>query len=140
MGLSVDELPLKRSWFSFTTTRFSHSLLSAIRVIIPVLSGEAQMFTFSLSVIINIETNTNIKDFMAINKPVGRHTVLNSRTLLKLTNALRNNYNVTDSCKWAGISRNTFYRHMDNDMAFEARINYAIECRDKVSFNFDTIY
>lgn len=76
---------------------------------------------------------------MAINNPVGRPTVLNIRTLLRLTDALKNNYNVADSCKWAGISRNTYYRHLNNDMVFEARVNYAIECRNKVSFNFDTV-
>ncbi len=76
---------------------------------------------------------------MTYGRGVGRPTVLNIRTLLKLTEALRNNYNVTDSCKWAGISRNTYYRHMNDDMAFAARVNYAIDCRDKVSFDFGTI-
>ncbi len=76
---------------------------------------------------------------MLFNNPVGRPTVLNIRTLLKLTDALKNNYNVTDSCKWAGISRNTYYRHLNDDMAFAARVNYAMECRNKVSFNFGTI-
>jgi len=76
---------------------------------------------------------------MAISKPVGTPTVLKIRTLLRLTDALKNNYNITDSCKRAGISRNTYYRHLKNDMAFEARVDYAVECRNKVSFNFDTI-
>lgn len=76
---------------------------------------------------------------MTYDKGVGRPTVLNIRTLLKLTDALKNNYNVTDSCKWAGISRNTYYRHLNNDPAFAAKMNYAIECRNKVSFNFDTV-
>ena len=75
-----------------------------------------------------------------MNKAVGRPTVLNIRTLLKLTDALRNNYTVTDSCKWAGISTNTYYRHLNSDMAFAARVNYAIESRNKVLFNFDTIF
>lgn len=74
-----------------------------------------------------------------MNRPVGRPTVLNIRTLLKLTDALRNNYSVTDSCKWAGISTNTYYRHLNNDLAFAARVNHAIGCRNKVSFNFDIV-
>ncbi len=72
-------------------------------------------------------------------KAVGRPTKLNIRTVLRLTDALRNNYNVSDSCKWAGISTNTYYRHLNNDMAFAARVNYAIDQRDKVSFNFDIV-
>jgi len=76
---------------------------------------------------------------MAYKKSVGRPTKINIRTLLRLTDALRNNYNITDSCAWAGISTNTYYRHLHTDRAFEARVNYAIESRNKVSFNFDTI-
>lgn len=75
---------------------------------------------------------------MATNKAVGRPTKLNIRTLIKLADALQNNYNVTDACKWAGISRNTYYRHMNDNMAFAAKMNHAIESRNKVSFNFRT--
>lgn len=74
-----------------------------------------------------------------MNKAVGRPTKINIRTAIKLADALKNNYNVTDSCAWAGISRDTFYRHMNNDMAFAAKMTYAIECRNKVSFNFRTL-
>lgn len=77
---------------------------------------------------------------MIFNNPVGRPTKMTIRTMLKLTDALKNNYNVTDSCKWAGISRDTYYKHLNNDMAFAARVNYALECRNKVSFNFRTTY
>jgi len=76
---------------------------------------------------------------MPYKNDVGRPTKLNIRTMLKLTDALRNNYSVTDSCKWAGISTNTYYRHLNNDVVFAARVNYAIESRNKVSFNFDVV-
>lgn len=76
---------------------------------------------------------------MTYRRVLGRPTKLNIRTLLKLTDALRNNYNVTDSCKWAGISTNTYYRHLNNDMVFTARVNHAIESRNEVSFNFDIV-
>lgn len=77
---------------------------------------------------------------MVINTSVGRHTKLNIRTLVRLADALKNNYNVTDACAWAKISRDTFYRHMNNDPAFAAKMNYAIQSRNKVSFNFRTLY
>lgn len=76
---------------------------------------------------------------MIFTNNVGRPTVMTIRTMLKLTDALKNNYNVTDACKWAGISRDTYYRHLNNDIGFAARVNYAIECRDKVSFDFRTL-
>ena len=77
---------------------------------------------------------------MTMYKAVGRPTKLNIRTIIKLTDALQNNYCVTDACRWAGISRDTYYRHMNKDIVFAAKINYAIEYRNKVSFNFRTIY
>jgi hypothetical protein len=77
---------------------------------------------------------------MLFNNPVGRPTKMNIRTMVKLADALKNNYSVTDACKWAKISRVTYYRHMNNDPAFAAKMTYAMECRNKVSFNFVTTY
>lgn len=75
---------------------------------------------------------------MLFSNPVGRPTKMNIRTTVKLVDALKNNYNVTDACKWARVGRTTYYRHMNNNSAFAAKMNYAFECRDKVSFNFGT--
>lgn len=77
---------------------------------------------------------------MLFDNPVGRPTKINIRTMVKLADALQHNYNVTDACKWAGISRDTYYRHLIHNPIFAARMNYAIESRNKVSFNFRTIY
>ncbi len=59
-------------------------------------------------------------------------------TLIKLADALQHNYSVSDACKWAKISRDTYYRHMNEDPGFAAKMNYAKECRNKVSFDFRT--
>lgn len=77
---------------------------------------------------------------MVFSNPVGRPTKMNISTMVKLADALKNNYNVTDACKWARIGRTTYYRHMNDSVVFATRMNYAIECRDKVSFNFGTRY
>ncbi len=77
---------------------------------------------------------------MLFNNPVGRPTKMNITTMVKLADALKNNYNVTDACKWAKVGRTTYYRHMNNNVVFATKMNYAIECRDKVSFNFGTSY
>lgn len=77
---------------------------------------------------------------MLFNNPVGRPTKMNIRTMVKLADALKNNYSVTDACKWAKISRVTYYRHMNNDPAFAAKMTYAMGSRNKVSFNFVTTY
>lgn len=72
--------------------------------------------------------------------PVGRPTKMDIRTMVKLADALKNNYNVTDACKWAKVGRTTYYRHMNNNVVFATKMNYAIECRNEVSFNFGTSY
>ena len=74
------------------------------------------------------------------NNPVGRPTKMDIRTMVKLADALKNNYTVVDACKWARIGRTTYYRHMNNNVVFATKMNYAIECRDKVSVNFGTSY
>ena len=76
---------------------------------------------------------------MTYSKGVGRPTKINIRTMARLADALRNNYSVADACKWARIGRTTFYRHMNDNVVFATKMNYAIECRDKVSFNFGTL-
>lgn len=77
---------------------------------------------------------------MTYAKGVGRPTKMNISIMAKLADALKNNYTVGDACKWARIGRTTFYRHMNNNEVFATKMNYAIECRDKVSFNFGTSY
>ena len=77
---------------------------------------------------------------MTYGKAVGRPTKMNIRTMIKLADALRNNYSVADACKWAKVGRTTYYRHMNDNVVFATKMNYAIECRDKVSFNFGTLY
>ena len=76
---------------------------------------------------------------MVIGKAVGRPTKVNIRTMVRLADALKNNYSVTDACKWAGISRDTYYRHLNSNVVFSTKMNYAIECRNKVSFDFRTV-
>lgn len=76
---------------------------------------------------------------MTYTKSVGRPTKISIGTMLKLADALKNNYSVSDACKWAKVGRTTYYRHMNNNVVFATKMNHAIECRDKVSFNFGTL-
>lgn len=77
---------------------------------------------------------------MTYTKGVGRPTKISIGTMVKLADALKNNYSVSDACKWAKVGRTTYYRHMNNNVVFATKMNDAIECRDKVSFNFGTSY
>ncbi len=76
---------------------------------------------------------------MAIKNSVGRPTKMDIRTLVKSADALRNNYTVTMLVSGRKYQEDTYYCHMNDDMGFAAKMNYAVECRNKVSFNFRTI-
>lgn len=77
---------------------------------------------------------------MSIKNSVGRPMKIDVRTSARLADALRNNYNITDACKWARVGRTTYYRYMNNNPVFAAQMNHAIEGRNKVSFSFGTSY
>lgn len=71
---------------------------------------------------------------------VGRPKEMTIRKMERLAEALKNNYSVTDSCEWAGISKDTYYRYMRNNEIFSNKMKSAIELRNKVSFNFRTTF
>ena len=54
---------------------------------------------------------------------VGRPTEMTIRKMDRIADALKNNYSVTDSCEWAGISKDTYYRYMRNNVIFSNKMN-----------------
>lgn len=60
-----------------------------------------------------------------IKNNIGRPVIVNYRTLARLEEALENGANVTKACKYAGISRETFYRYVKNEDIFAERIRIA---------------
>ncbi len=44
-----------------------------------------------------------------IKKSVGRPPELTYKTMLKLADAIQHNSTITEACRYAGISRNTYY-------------------------------
>lgn len=76
---------------------------------------------------------------MTYKKDVGRPTKMTIRRMDRIADALRNNYSVTDSGAWAGISKDTYYRHMRNNEIFSNNMKSAIESRNKVSLDFRTM-
>ncbi|HEX8182602.1 MAG TPA: hypothetical protein VF575_03290 [Candidatus Saccharimonadales bacterium] len=76
---------------------------------------------------------------MTAKKAVGRPPKVNLKIIIKLADAIQHNANVTDACRYAGISRDTFYRHLDNDM-FADKIAAAKANQDKLVMSFLTIH
>lgn len=75
---------------------------------------------------------------MAIRNAVGRPPKFNMNTVDKLAFYIQRNYNVSDSCKFARISRSTYYKYLRTEPLFADSIATAQDNANKVSFNFRT--
>lgn len=80
---------------------------------------------------------------MTNKKTIGRPAKVNYTVMNKLEDALENGANVTEACQYAGISRDTFYRHFRNEKVFAdkmkaARTNhlYLSTLREIVGYDF----
>ena len=75
---------------------------------------------------------------MAIKNAVGRPTKLNFKIVNKLSDSISHNYNISDSCKFAKISRSSYYYYLNNNSVFADEMKLARKNQTKVSFNFRT--
>lgn len=58
-------------------------------------------------------------------KSVGRPLIVNYKVMTKLADALQHSASVSDACRYAGISRDTYYRHLNNERVFAEKMNVA---------------
>ncbi|MDQ5886074.1 MAG: hypothetical protein QG628_471 [Patescibacteria group bacterium] len=75
---------------------------------------------------------------MALKNAVGRPPKFNLKTVDKISFYIQRNYNVSDSCKFAQISRSTYYVYLKTEPLFADTIATARDNANKVSFNFRT--
>lgn len=75
---------------------------------------------------------------MTTKKSIGRPPRMNYRVILKLADSIQHNATITEACRYAGISRDTYYRHMSNKV-FAEKMNTAKENQRKAVFSFLTI-
>lgn len=73
---------------------------------------------------------------MAAPKAVGRPPKVNYKLMNKLADAIQHNSNITDACRYAGISRDTYYRHLNNEEVFAEKMATAKDNQNKVVFSF----
>lgn len=76
-------------------------------------------------IIVNRSDANNIRRPVTIKKAIGRPPKVNVKTIIKLTDMLQHSASVSDACKYAGISRDTFYRYYRREQAFAERIDAA---------------
>ncbi len=76
---------------------------------------------------------------MAIKNAVGRPPKMNFKVIYKLADSISHNYTISDGCRYAGISRQTFYRHLNSNEIFAKEVAIAKENQNKAALNFVTL-
>ena len=71
---------------------------------------------------------------------IGRPSVVNYTVMIKLADAIQHCASISDACRYAGISRDTFYRHYDKGSVFAEKINTAKNDQHMLVFSSLTTY
>ncbi len=74
---------------------------------------------------------------MKIKKAIGRPPKVSYKTIFRLVDAIQHNSTISEACHYAGISRNTYYSYLDNEV-FAEKIAKAKEDQNKVVLSFST--
>lgn len=77
---------------------------------------------------------------MTAKKPIGRPLKVDYKIIIKLADAIQHNANITDACRYAGISRDTYYRHLNSEEVFAERMAIAKLNQNKLVMSFLTVY
>jgi ACT domain-containing protein len=76
---------------------------------------------------------------MAAPKAIGRPLKVNYKIIIKLADAIQHNSNITDACRYARISRSTYYYYLNNEEVFAEKMAIAKDNQTKVVFSFLTV-
>ena len=76
---------------------------------------------------------------MAAHRAVGRPPKVNYKIIIRLVDAIQHNANITDACRYAGISRDTFYRYLKSEEVFAEKMAIAKDNQNKAAFSFLTV-
>lgn len=75
---------------------------------------------------------------MIARKSIGRPSKVDVKTIMMLADMLQHSASVSDACRYAGISRDTYYRYMNNEPIFAEKMNAARTNQNKLAFTFLT--
>lgn len=76
---------------------------------------------------------------MEIKNAIGRPPKVTYKTMIRLVDAIQHNSTISEACRYAGISRNTYYSYLSNEV-FAKKMAAAKENQNKVPMSFLTIY
>ena len=74
---------------------------------------------------------------MIISKDIGRPTKISYSTIIKLADSIQHNATITEACRYAGISRDSYYRYLGNEV-FAEKMAIAKDNQNKGMFSFIT--
>ena len=77
---------------------------------------------------------------MVHKNPVGRPSKVNYKIIIKLADAIQQSASISDACRYAGISRDTYYRHLNSGLAFAERMQSAKNDQYKLIFSSLTMF
>lgn len=77
---------------------------------------------------------------MVTQKAIGRPPKVNFKIIIKLADAIQHNANITDACRYAGISRQTYYQYLNSEEVFAERMAVAKGNQNKLVMSFLTVY
>lgn len=77
---------------------------------------------------------------MVVRKATGRPLKVNYKIIIQLADAIQHNATITEACRYAGISRDTYYRYMNNQSVFAEKMTTAKYNQNKAVMSFLTIY
>lgn len=60
--------------------------------------------------------------------------------MIKLADAIQHNANITDACRYAGVSRQTYYHYLNNEAVFAETMFKAKDNQNKLAMNFLTVW
>lgn len=78
---------------------------------------------------------------MFYRKEPGRPSKVTWDVIVKLADSLQHNSTITEACRYAGISRQTYYNHLNDEYGvFAVKMEAAMNNQNKAVFSFLTTY
>lgn len=77
---------------------------------------------------------------MTVKKAVGRPQKMDYKTIIRLADALQHSATISDACRYAKISRTTYYYYLNNEPFFTEAMNTAKASQYRPAFNLLTPY
>lgn len=75
-----------------------------------------------------------------VKNAVGRPHKVNYRVMIKVADAIQHNASISEACRFAGISRQTYWYYMNNNIVFREKMTVAKNNQNKLVMSFLTTF